>query len=59
MKHLLGPTWISHASDNEGGIEVAVDHQRSQGVVLTNLVLVCIDLPSQELVKVNLILGLC
>ena len=49
----------SHAGDDEGCFEVAVDHQRGQGVVLTDLVLVCIDLPRQELVEVDLILRLC
>ena len=45
----------SRGSDNEGGVEVPVNHQVSQHVVLSNFVLLCVDLLRQQLVKVNLL----
>ena len=46
---------MSCGSDDEGGIEVTVNDQTSQGIVLADLVLLSIDLFRQQFVKVYLL----
>ena len=43
----------SCAGHDEGLIEVAVDHQSCKRIVLSNLVLLSVDLLSEELVEVD------